>query len=209
MKLISLKEAKALGLKRYCTGKACLKGHVEERNVASRACMECARLKVIGKDKVLEEQVNGVRISRKQAKRDGLKFYFTCHPCKSGHLAKRYVRNGECFQCAEVTWKNRDKVKSAAQVMKYYYKNREKVIEKTVERHRLIGYNAQRRAAKLKATPLWVDIDAIRKIYSSCPKGYHVDHIIPLQGKNVCGLHIAENLQILSAKENITKGNKF
>lgn len=38
---------------------------------------------------------------------------------------------------------------------------------------------------------------------------HHVDHIIPLQGENICGLHIPENLQILKATDNRKKGNKF
>lgn len=68
---------------------------------------------------------------------------------------------------------------------------------------------AKYRAAKLQAIPKWADLDAIREFYKNCPKGYHVDHIIPLQGKNVCGLHILSNLQYLPASENCSKGNKF
>jgi len=67
---------------------------------------------------------------------------------------------------------------------------------------------AKRRARNLQATPAWVNLEAIKEIYAQCPKGYHVDHIVPLQGKSVCGFHVENNLQYLKAKENIRKGNR-
>lgn len=59
--------------------------------------------------------------------------------------------------------------------------------------------------------PSWFDKEKerIAEFYDNCPEGYHVDHIIPLQGKYVSGLHTLSNLQYLSAEENIAKGNKY
>jgi endogenous inhibitor of DNA gyrase (YacG/DUF329 family) len=70
----------------------------------------------------------------------------------------------------------------------------------------------RRRATQLNATPKWLtekDKEKIRKIYAKCPKGYHVDHFIPLKGKNVCGLHVPNNLRIVTAHKNQSKGNRF
>lgn len=71
-------------------------------------------------------------------------------------------------------------------------------------------YNASKRRALLKqAIPSWADLEKIKEIYNNCPKGYEVDHIHPLQGENVCGLHVENNLQYLTMKENRSKYNKF
>lgn len=76
-------------------------------------------------------------------------------------------------------------------------------------------YSGIRRAKKLKATPEWADLKKIKDIYKSAitksniNATYHVDHIVPLQGKNVCGLHVEFNLQIITSTENIKKSNKF
>jgi hypothetical protein len=68
--------------------------------------------------------------------------------------------------------------------------------------------NMRRKAAKLHRTPSWVDREAVNQIYKDCPAGLTVDHIIPLQGKTVSGLHVPWNLQYLTASENSRKGNK-
>lgn len=65
------------------------------------------------------------------------------------------------------------------------------------------------RANKIQATPKWADLDKIKRIYNNCPTGFHVDHIMPLNGVGFCGLHVEYNLQYLTAKENCSKGNRL
>ena len=53
------------------------------------------------------------------------------------------------------------------------------------------------------------DREKIKEIYNNTPDGHHVDHIVPLNGKNVSGLHVWYNLQYLPATKNLRKSNKF
>jgi hypothetical protein len=70
--------------------------------------------------------------------------------------------------------------------------------------------DAKRRAIELLALPLWADLTDIKDVYEEAKYfGYQVDHIIPLQNKLVCGLHVRDNLQLLSERENKSKGNYF
>lgn len=66
-----------------------------------------------------------------------------------------------------------------------------------------------RELAEIKQRPAWADMKKIREIYENRPNGYHVDHIVPLRGKTVCGLHVEHNLQYLPAIENMRKHNTF
>jgi hypothetical protein len=68
---------------------------------------------------------------------------------------------------------------------------------------------ARKRAELKSMTPAWADTKAISEIYKNCTPGNHIDHIIPLRGELVCGLHVESNLQEISAKDNILKSNHF
>lgn len=74
---------------------------------------------------------------------------------------------------------------------------------------------AKRRSVKLQRTPPWADMDAIRAVYEQARKltvetgrPHHVDHIIPLQGELVSGLHVHGNLRAIPWLDNIKKGNR-
>lgn len=76
----------------------------------------------------------------------------------------------------------------------------------------------KRRSSKLSRTPKWLtadDIERIQALYSVAAMFqresgivYHVDHIIPLQGKFVSGLHVPDNLRVIPAVDNLKKSNK-
>ena len=96
-------------------------------------------------------------------------------------------------------WKEANREHVNALYRNYYHKNKK----------RLIPYiNAHRKGRLKDATPAWADKKAIRYFYVNCPEGCHVDHILPLHGTLVSGLHTLENLQYLSIAENLKKSNK-
>lgn len=116
-----------------------------------------------------------------------------------------------CRNHSNTLWKskNKDKVKSYTTEEQY-----QRNLEASKQwRKNNLAYDAFRaktyRSRKTNQVPHWANLDKIKEIYLSCPKGYHVDHIIPLKGQHVSGLHVETNLQHLPASDNIRKKNHY
>lgn len=163
-----------------------------------------------------------------EAKSLGLKTYNTGKPCVKGHFSERSVFNAKCLACVSEQNKARYTVNRESEICRsrknyhldpekyrslardWYKKNSAKVAEYRRKNSKYYASKcAERRSLQLKRTPKWSEVEEIREFYLNCPKGYHVDHIIPLKGANVSGLHVIGNLQYLTKEENLRKSNYY
>lgn len=109
------------------------------------------------------------------------------------------MENPDISKASMLNWQreNKDRMNATAKI---YRSN-------NLKRH--TARQSKRKASQLQRTPKWADLDAITSFFTACPKGLTVDHVIPLQGKLVSGLHVLNNLQYLTMAENVSKNNKF
>lgn len=188
-------EARALGFDRYFTGKPCKRGHIVDRYVTG-ACVVCSRERVLAWDNANRDKARA-RI-RKHIDSD-----------RDAYLKKRaeyYRMNCDALRVQSERWRAENKQRLLASVRAWRKRNPASRAAQTSARH----------ARKLNATPKWADLAAIRAIYARCAEitastgvPHHVDHIVPLRGKNVSGLHVPLNLRIIPAAENLAKSNRF
>jgi hypothetical protein len=183
------KEAKEIGATHYYTGEPCTRGHVALRKTKG-SCVDC-----------LKE--DWVKDNEKRAE-----YFKQYNHSEAGQKAKKqyYARNREVVIARAATRTN-----EAKQAYRNAWKDRNPLEVKASTKHR--------RDKHKQATPKWLSLEQkaeIRKIYidamtvSKVTKvPYVVDHIIPLRGQDVCGLHVPWNLQIMSREENLKKSNKL
>lgn len=119
---------------------------------------------------------------------DGLRYW-----CKS------------CGKADSKKWDVLNKEKTRVSSSKYRERNKDKYAR----------YEAQRRTHKLNATVKWANLEAIERMYivsdflsNKLGEPHHVDHIVPLKGANICGLHVEYNLDVIPAIDNLRKGNR-
>ena len=160
-------------------------------------------------------------LKRKDALAEGKLHYFTGKACKNGHVALRRAVNGCCTDCEKE--KNNSEFRKKY-MSKYASENREKIRKIASDwqknnKGKVNANTALRHTAKMQRTPVWLskhDKLHIKCLYQVAAMrtresghAWHVDHIIPLQGENVCGLHVPNNLQVIPAYDNVSKGNRY
>ena len=163
-----------------------------------KVCTKCRS------EKPLEDFYN-----RKNA-RDGKTSW--CKFCHKVRKKQYYDKNS-----AEINRKHYEWYKSLPAERKEPYKKSAALRSATTYRSKRNAQEAKRRFQKHKATPNWLSekhLQQIEDVYWLCKdlksvsgEDYHVDHIIPLKNKSVCGLHVPWNLQVLPSDINISKSN--
>lgn len=195
---------------KYSTGNPCKRGHFGGRLASNRACCECQR-----------DDNRARYLARREEIKAGVKAYRSANleKAKVGQRAYRLAHLDECREKDRI--RNTEPIRKAAQIARlnaWNKANPERVKQRVAawakaNREKCAATYARYQAAKLRRTPVWADQAAILQVYERAfvlrgdGKDVHVDHILPLQGTLVSGLHVHANLQIIDAHENRVKSN--
>jgi len=132
----------------------------------------------------------------------------TCSKCKIEKSAESFNKKQTKCKICQVAYEKEWRIKNSDK------KNKTNAEWKSKNKGSVNAINKTYKV--LKRTPSWANLVAIKAKYQLAAMfnkhtedTWHVDHIVPLQGENVCGLHVEYNLRVIPAKENLSKGNKF
>lgn len=163
------------------------------------------------------------RAERHVAKQAGLTRYFTGKPCKYGHVAERFVSTKACVICAAENtkrWAADNMLKKLATKALWQHRNPEKLIayRKAYRARNPVKCfldSKHRKHVVAQRTPAWADTNAIHQVYLDAREfrdaglNVCVDHVIPLQGELVSGLHVPQNLRVCLSSVNQAKSNTY
>lgn len=134
---------------------------------------------------------------------------------------KWYSLNKEKAAASVKKWTLKNKARLAATRAKWTLENAERIAAKNSQWSRnnpgkRMAVKAARRAREKFATPAWANNFFIEEIYDLAARRtrltgfkWHVDHMVPMQSKTVCGLHVENNLRVIPAKQNQSKNNRW
>jgi hypothetical protein len=143
-------------------------------------------------------------------------------PKKTAAIRKRtYAKHRAKIIAGVIQWGKDHPIRHAASIARWHAthpESKKKAAKQWRSTHaaEINNFTAQRRAKKTCATPAWANGFFIAEAYRLATLrtkllgfNWHVDHIVPLRSKLVCGLHVENNLQVIPSKTNMQKGNRY
>jgi hypothetical protein len=193
------REAKALGLDKYLTGKPCKYGHFAERYAKHGTCTECCRIQgIVWRKENPEKQIASMR-----------KWLENNRELHNTRVKRWQKANPEKIKIAATAWVKANPEKVKAKDKRYAKNNPTKYTARAVA-------SVARRA---KRVPVWLTTDDKWMMHEAYKLAklrtqmfgfiWEVDHVIPLRGEFVSGLHVPTNLQVIPKAENRQKRNYY
>jgi hypothetical protein len=197
------------GEKTYTAERICKRGHYGPKNTASGSCLPCKKVLDAVYIANNREQYNARKQTERVKHLPALAEKMRVRR-KSESPVKRDIRLAYA-RAQQNEWRASNVGRASIRKAKNEYKAR--------NLPKVRADTAKRRAAILRRTPKWLSKDMLWMIEQAYELAFlrtkmfgfawHVDHIVPLQGKLVSGLHVPANLQVIPEMVNLRKSNKF